>query len=347
MDLDINLTRCSLAVLIPNYRAPLDLVARCIRSTTSNSSYIDTCVILWDDGSGNSYVKQLLGYLESENLLDKFSFRHSNSNLGIGATRDFLLSIVSSDYYLFLDSDDYLLPGWLEIIQQLIRSSSSAGSILKFPFTAQTRYNNLNSSSIVNSFKKILLTPPAEQSDDTTPILTERISPTLWATLYPATTLREYPSFMTGLRNFEDVVFSQYLYERFNFEWHPEAPPVYSYTILQSKSITGAPFHQADLSNVSRAVEILYRNAIDAPQSQIVAFLASYAIPVLFKKILRTSLDHKCIALVSAIKCFSVIFRCYNIKLVPSMQFALRLDGLSLKRKLLYVLLRLCTPIAR
>jgi hypothetical protein len=239
-----------------------------------------------------------------------------------------------------------LVPGWIEIIQKFIGSRSSNGSILKFPFIAQTRYNTLDSAATDHSLRKVLLLPSIIQDEHISPILTERISPNLWATLYPVSTLRDYSCFMTGLRNFEDVVFSQYLYERFKFEWHPEVAPIHSYTILQTASITGSPFCQNDIFNVSKAADVLYSNAVHDPESQLVAFLASYAIPVLLKKIFRTSSNHKFIALVSSIKCLSVLFRSYNIRLIPSLRFVFKLEGLALKRKLLYTFVWLCTPIA-
>ena len=105
------------SVIIPVYNAEQTL-ARCLDSLLAEH-YSDVEIILVNDGSKDS----------SGSICREYTEKHSNircidkENGGVSTARNAGLDIASGDFVLFVDSDDYVLPGFFSILDDALRKS--------------------------------------------------------------------------------------------------------------------------------------------------------------------------------------------------------------------------------
>ena len=116
------------SIIIPVYNVK-DYLEKCIESVLAQELE-DAEIILVDDGSTDG---------ESGRICDRFCERYPDlihvihqENGGLGAARNTGIDHASGQYLLFLDSDDYLLPGLLERLRALL--AASAYDIIDFGF---------------------------------------------------------------------------------------------------------------------------------------------------------------------------------------------------------------------
>lgn len=116
------------SVVIPVYNVK-DYLEKCIDSVLAQV-LDETEIILVDDGSTDG---------ESGLICDRYASRYSEiihvihqDNGGLGAARNTGIEHASGEYLLFLDSDDYLLPGLLKRMRELL--SQSPCDIIDFGF---------------------------------------------------------------------------------------------------------------------------------------------------------------------------------------------------------------------
>lgn len=116
------------SVIIPVYNVK-NYLEKCIDSVLAQD-LDDTEIILVDDGSTDG---------ESGQICDRYAQNHPEQihvihqeNGGLGAARNTGIEHASGDYLLFLDSDDYILPGLLERMREVL--SKNACEIIDFGF---------------------------------------------------------------------------------------------------------------------------------------------------------------------------------------------------------------------
>ncbi|PSU29853.1 glycosyltransferase family 2 protein [Photobacterium lutimaris] len=100
------------SIIVPAYNVEVE-IERCIQSIFEQD-YSDLEVIVVDDCSTDNTLKVL------ESLLDKWSFKliKLSTNQGLANARNVGFAEVSSEFVLFIDSDDYLQPGLLTHFEQ-------------------------------------------------------------------------------------------------------------------------------------------------------------------------------------------------------------------------------------
>ena len=108
------------SIIIPVYNVK-DYLEKCIESVLAQELE-DAEIILVDDGSTDG---------ESGRICDRYGVRYPGliqvihqENGGLGAARNTGIDHASGQYLLFLDSDDYLLPGLLERLRSLLETST-------------------------------------------------------------------------------------------------------------------------------------------------------------------------------------------------------------------------------
>ena len=109
------------SVIVPVYNAA-NLLPKCLNSL-KNQTYKDFEVIALDDESkDNSY--EILKDFKSANpqMLINVS---THANCGAGKTRNIGLGLAKGEYIVFLDSDDYLDPDYLESVNGIIEDKHS------------------------------------------------------------------------------------------------------------------------------------------------------------------------------------------------------------------------------
>lgn len=102
-----------LSILIPAYNAA-QTIERCIKSVTENNKFEDYEIVVVNDGSTDDTAKVLeeLGQRESRLKI------HAQENQGTGATRNRLLTLAQGEYIFFVDADDYLVAGALDLLAE-------------------------------------------------------------------------------------------------------------------------------------------------------------------------------------------------------------------------------------
>ncbi|MFN3568370.1 MAG: glycosyltransferase family 2 protein, partial [Caldimicrobium sp.] len=106
-----------LSILIPTYNRRY-LLEEALRSIFEQSLASKVEIVVVDDGSEDNTWDYLNFFKEEHNNLK--IFKHPK-NLGVSAARNSALSFSTGSYIMFLDSDDYLLPGALERIFQSLK----------------------------------------------------------------------------------------------------------------------------------------------------------------------------------------------------------------------------------
>lgn len=98
--------------LVPVYNQE-ELIKRCLLSTPKSYE-----LVICDDCSTDNTresIEQLLDTLPFE----KITYLKNDRNMGVGYTMNRLYDAMTGDYYMQLDSDDYLLPEVSDVIEQL------------------------------------------------------------------------------------------------------------------------------------------------------------------------------------------------------------------------------------
>ncbi len=104
--------RWTLSVITPNYNSG-NLIFRALESIPERD---DIEVIICDDASTDQSYAELLKYISRRR---SYSLLHHRENRGVGYTRNCCLNVAQGEYIVFLDSDDYFLPQFEEILFRL------------------------------------------------------------------------------------------------------------------------------------------------------------------------------------------------------------------------------------
>lgn len=97
-----------ISVIVVTYNAELS-IAKCIDSIT-NQTYKDFELIIINDGSTDKTLEIIKKYEK----IDKRIVTKSRENLGVAASRQEGLDLAKGDYTIFVDSDDWVEPNFLE-----------------------------------------------------------------------------------------------------------------------------------------------------------------------------------------------------------------------------------------
>ena len=100
-------------VIIPAYNAERTL-PRCLDSLLAQGRS-DIRILLIDDGSTDGTSRIAAGYCERSSLLEY----HRQPNGGVSSARNRGLSLARSEYISFVDSDDYVMPGYFDTLDQI------------------------------------------------------------------------------------------------------------------------------------------------------------------------------------------------------------------------------------
>lgn len=96
------------SVIIPVYNAEKTLI-RCVSSLLSEN-YPDCEIILVNDGSTDHSAELCADYANADSRVRFFS----KENGGVSTARNAGLDLAEGEYVLFVDSDDYVLPGFFD-----------------------------------------------------------------------------------------------------------------------------------------------------------------------------------------------------------------------------------------
>lgn len=132
-----------LDIIITTYNNPQDL------DKALSSIVAQTCdsfkVTIVDDASIEDYHKVIEEYSQKIEL----SYIKNKKNIGPGLSRQKGIENSNAEYFLFLDSDDRLLPYAVQLIEEMIKRNNFP-DILIFPFYNQVlEHEKINNNSIL------------------------------------------------------------------------------------------------------------------------------------------------------------------------------------------------------
>lgn len=100
-------------VIIPAYNAESTL-ARCLDSLLTQGRE-DIRILIIDDGSADDTGRIAREYCRTDRRVEYFH----QSNAGVSAARNAGLALADSEFISFVDSDDYVMPGYFEVLDRI------------------------------------------------------------------------------------------------------------------------------------------------------------------------------------------------------------------------------------
>lgn len=123
-----------ISVIIPVYNVG-ELLCQCVESVIRQND-IDCEIIIVDDGSTDNSGTLCDRYAATDNV----TVLHKK-NGGLSSARNAGIDVSKGDYLLFLDSDDYLRPGSLELLSSLIMQEGKY-DFIQFRYDEVTDYSD-------------------------------------------------------------------------------------------------------------------------------------------------------------------------------------------------------------
>lgn len=136
-----NRSDCLVSIIVPMYNVEAYL-PECLNSIL-NQSYANIEVILINDGSPDNSCKIAFDYSKRDQRI----IVYDRTNKGVSSARNFGLGKVTGDYVIFVDSDDVLLPNFVEYMLTLATNSKSEFCLSKFVAINKSYIDNKTSDS--------------------------------------------------------------------------------------------------------------------------------------------------------------------------------------------------------
>lgn len=124
------------SILIPCYNVEAFL-PQCLESVLGQT-YQDLQVVLVDDGSEDETLSVAQGYAVKDSRIEVYH----QENQGVAAARNALLSKINGEYFLFIDSDDWVEPNMVEFL--ISRAKKNNADIV----TCGMVWNDIKPSSV-------------------------------------------------------------------------------------------------------------------------------------------------------------------------------------------------------
>ncbi|WP_148709948.1 glycosyltransferase family 2 protein, partial [Vibrio crassostreae] len=139
-----------ISIVIPFYNSG-KTITQTIQSLLANK--LDTCELVFvNDGSEDKTVDIIVSKLSESGV--KYKIIHQN-NSGVSVARNNGVINSNGDFILFLDSDDVLLRGAIESIENLIRQNYRDVSLFEyFKFSKIEYLNNIDSRNFLKELSE-------------------------------------------------------------------------------------------------------------------------------------------------------------------------------------------------
>lgn len=126
-----------ISIIIPVYNTE-KYVEKCIHSVLDEMKSVDQLILI-DDGSTDLSATICEKYVSDRVLLI------SNDNHGVSFSRNVGIRLADKEYIMFVDSDDYLLPGWRTAINQGIKTEKD------IVYFSESRIGITNTKDIIDN----------------------------------------------------------------------------------------------------------------------------------------------------------------------------------------------------
>lgn len=127
-----------ISIIIPVYNTGKH-IKKCLDSIITQTAIIDREIIIINDGSTDNSEDLIKQYIQKHEQSANIKY-YSKENEGVAKTRNYGIEKSASDYIMFLDSDDYIEPNTLEILQKHIDDGID---LIKFKLQRVDENNNI------------------------------------------------------------------------------------------------------------------------------------------------------------------------------------------------------------
>lgn len=137
------MTKHNLSVIVPLFNCE-QYIAVCIESIVGELAEGDELIVV-DDGStdqSSSCARSVMGNRKNAFLITK-------DNGGVSSARNTGIDNSRAEYAMFVDADDYLLPGWRHLVNRALENS--AGADVVFMGNYSTSRNGIDSARVIDS----------------------------------------------------------------------------------------------------------------------------------------------------------------------------------------------------
>lgn len=172
-----------LSIIIPVYNAD-KTICKCLESILNDNPSFPYEVIAVNDGSLD----------QSQDILERISKENSHlivfnkSNGGVSSARNFGISRARGRWIMFVDADDYLSPGWADLVSKQLDNSSN------FVVFSQQEYNDFGFENTIEMITGLRNGP---------------FMSCIWSKLYKREIIQQHNiKFLSGVINGEDSLFN-------------------------------------------------------------------------------------------------------------------------------------------
>lgn len=117
---------CLISIIVPVYNSQIHL-EKCLESII-NQTYKNIEIIIVDDGSTDNSKSIINKYTQKCSNILSFEIPH----LGVANARNYGIEKASGDYFLFVDSDDYIELDLIENLYKILNNKTTALDIIKY-----------------------------------------------------------------------------------------------------------------------------------------------------------------------------------------------------------------------
>lgn len=138
-----------ISVIIPVYNSEKYLY-RCLQSLKQQDNFNDLEVIIINDGSTDNSLKIISKFKkENKNVIVK-----TIKNSGVSKARNEGINLASSKYISFLDSDDYIEPGYYTSVLNFLNNKEDY--LIVFGYTVKYENSNIKIKKSINNSKILM-----------------------------------------------------------------------------------------------------------------------------------------------------------------------------------------------
>lgn len=191
-----------ISIIIPIYNVE-EYIIECLQSVMRQTYKGEIeCILVDDCGKDNSIsiAEQLIA-----DYTGPIAFRilHHEHNRGLSAARNTGMDVISGEYILFIDSDDFILPSTLEKLYETFLANPQAGIVAVLPYKyPEGTTNGLNIERWTHKYNTI---KRIKSEDFCISLLKQDVCHTAWGKLFRSDLVKSC-RFLEG-RNNEDTRF--------------------------------------------------------------------------------------------------------------------------------------------
>lgn len=193
------------SIIIPTYNS-IDTISNCIGSILAQTIE-DYEIIVIDDGSTDNTLEILASLAKDHSELKYYSIKNS----GPGQARNVGISKASGHFYIFIDSDDYVLSDFLETYYKILTVQDY--DLIATSYKTKVYDNEVVVSESDTKYPTTKLDNQSEFLDELYPLMDKQMMYVVWNKVYKSDLIKKYNVHFPDYRSCEDRIFNLRYFE--------------------------------------------------------------------------------------------------------------------------------------